>query len=259
MAVAGIQTIGIEEAVKEYERIVNKGKEVEVEIVNLEEEVVCQPDIYPYEEDPSDDTSAVISEAENVLKNSATVLNTEQWNALWLKSNTAEGSGAKLGLQNDITNELTNESATKDKTEVQPEMRLLVKDLGGFPTKELIGDRKCNLCERVFLDENYLKRHQTKAHMVDLYKRAPSPEGSGVITHTNQKQERPSVQSPHSQSNSKRRNIEDESPKEQTDTIGVDQDGGPVKRIRLVGKSESFSETSQAVVMSILNTLIYEL
>ena len=259
LAMAGFQTIGIEEAVKEYERIVNKAKDAEevdeVEIVNLEEEVVCQPDIYPYgEEDLSDNTNTVISEAENVLKNSATVLNSEQWNALWLKSNTKEGSGANL--QNDITHELTNELGTKDKVEVQPETTPPVEVLRGSFNKELDGSRQCNICGRVFLDENYLKKHQTKAHMVDLYKRPPSP---AVITHTSQKQERPTVQSLRSESNSKRRHPEDESSKEQTDTIGVDQNGGPLKRVRLVGKSESFSETSGAVVMSILDTLIYNL
>merc|ERR1719472_759521 len=46
LAVAGFQTVGIEEAIKEYERIVNNAKEGEVEIINPEEEVVCQPDIY---------------------------------------------------------------------------------------------------------------------------------------------------------------------------------------------------------------------
>ena len=259
LAMAGFQTIGIEEAVKEYERIVNKAKiaeEVdEVEIVNLEEEVVCQPDIYPYgEEDLSDNTNTVISEAENVLKNSATVLNSEQWNALWLKSNTKEGSGANL--QNDITHELTNELGTKDKVEVQPETTPPVEVLRGSFNKEMDGSRQCNICGRVFLDENYLKKHQTKAHMVDLYKRPPSP---AVITQTSQKQERPTVQSLRSESNSKRRHPEDESSKEQTDTIGVDQNGGPLKRVRLVGKSESFSETSGAVVMSILDTLICNL
>ena len=246
LAVAGFQTVGIEEAIKEYERIANNAKEGEVEIVNLEEEVVCQPDIYPREEDLTDDTNTVISDVENVLKKSATVLNTE-WNTEWLKSNIKEGSGANLAFH------VTNESATKDKRygQVQPEMQ---EDLRDSSTKEL--NRKCNLCERVFLDENYLKQHQTKAHMVDLYKRPPSPsEVLGVITHTSQKQEGPTGQSINRDSNSKKRRI-GEDDEEQTETIGTDQNGGLVKKIRLAGKS--FSE-SQTLVMSILDSLIHHL
>ena len=248
LAMAGFQTVGIEEAIKEYERIVNNAKEGEVEIVNLEEEVVCQPDIYPREEDLTDDTNTVISDVENVLKNSATVLNTE-WNTDWLKSNIKEGSGANLAFQ------VTNESGTNDKTDgqVQPELQ---EDLRDSSTKELIGNRKCNLCERVFLDENYLKQHQTKAHMVDLYKRPPSPsEVLGVITHTSQKQEGPTVKSINRDSDSKKRRI-GEDDEEQTETIGTDQNGGLVKKIRLVG--QSFSE-SQTLVMSILDSLISHL
>ena len=44
-----------------------------------------------------------------------------------------------------------------------------------------------------------------------------------------------------------------------TETIGEGQDGKSVKRIRLVGKSESFSESSREIVVSILDTLMYDL
>ena len=226
LAMAGIQTIGIEEAVKEYERIVNKVKDAEpdssvVEVVNLEEEVVCQPDIYPYDDEPTEDTNTVISDAENVLKTSAKVLNTE--------------SNVKQGTEASLKNE------TESQTVFQGD------DSRGSADKGLVENRRCSLCERVFLDENYLKQHLTKAHIVDLYKRPLSPKIGGVVQQTSQNQV----------GNSKRSRTEEDL--EQTESIGVDQGGGPVKKIRLVGKSESLLETSQDVVLSILDSLIFDL
>ena len=114
---------------------------------------------------------------------------------------------------------------------------------------------RCNLCERMFLDETYLKKHQTEAHLVDLYKGPSSPsEAPGIITHTNQTQEISTVESINRNSHSKKRRIiEDEG---DTETIGTDQSGGLVKKIRLMGRS--FSE-SQSLVRSILDSLIYTL
>ena len=182
---------------------VEDDKASDVEVVHLEEEVVCTPDIPQLDQNATGNTDAVILNAESVLKTSLTVLNNNE-------------------------------------------------------TKDLVEDRKCNLCKRVFLDENYLKQHQAKAHMVDLYKKPDSPEPAGGIEVTDQTQEGQTSLSEPSHSSTKRTHSAASFDLETTETIGVGHDGGLVKKIRLMRKSESESmiESSRSIALSILDSLI---
>ena len=182
---------------------VEDDKASDVEVVHLEEEVVCTPDIPQLDQNATGNTDAVILNAESVLKTSLTVLNNNE-------------------------------------------------------TKDLVEDRKCNLCKRVFLDENYLKQHQAKAHMVDLYKKPDSPEPASVIKHTDQTQEGQTSLSEPSHSSTKRTHSAASFDLETTETIGIGHDGGLVKKIRLMRKSESDSmiETTRSIALSILDSLI---
>ena len=130
--------------------------------------------------------------------------------------------------------------------------------LNNNETKDLVENRKCNLCERVFLDENYLKQHQAKAHIVNLYKKPDSPEPASVIKHTDQTQEGKTSLSEPSHSSTKRTHSAATFDLETTETIGIGHDGGLVKKIRLMRKSESESmiETSRSIALSILDSLI---
>ena len=182
---------------------VEDDKASDVEVVHLEEEVVCTPDIPQLDQNATGNTDAVILNAESVLKTSLTVLNNNE-------------------------------------------------------TKDLVEDRKCNLCKRVFLDENYLKQHQAKAHMVDLYKKPDSPEPAGGIEVTDQTQEGQTSLSEPSHSSTKRTHSAASFDLETTETIGIGHDGGLVKKIRLMRKSESDSmiETTRSIALSILDSLI---
>ena len=182
---------------------VEDDKASDVEVVHLEEEVVCTPDIPQLDQNATGNTDAVILNAESVLKTSLTVLNNNE-------------------------------------------------------TKDLVEDRKCNLCKRVFLDENYLKQHQAKAHMVDLYKKPDSPEPAGGIEVTDQTQEGQTSLSEPSHSSTKRTHSAASFDLETTETIGIGHDGGLVKKIRLMRKSESESmiESSRSIALSILDSLI---
>ena len=130
--------------------------------------------------------------------------------------------------------------------------------LNNNETKDLVENRKCNLCERVFLDENYLKQHQAKAHIVNLYKKPDSPEPASVIKHTDQTQEGQTSLSEPSHSSTKRTHSAASFDLDTTETIGIGHDGGLVKKIRLMRKSESESmiESSRSIALSILDSLI---
>ena len=83
---------------------VEDDKASDVEVVHLEEEVVCTPDIPQLDQNATGNTDAVILNAESVLKTSVTLLNNNE-------------------------------------------------------TKDLVENRKCNLCERVYKTRNSLRKH----------------------------------------------------------------------------------------------------